>query len=282
MNVENPRFRPFETDLDEGTALKTLKSATDGADDGELFLERRRSEALLFDDGRVKTASYDASEGFGLRAVKGETAGYAHSTQLNEAALKRAAETARLAVGSGGGKLADAAPATNQKLYTDADPFGDAPFEGKVDLLGEIDAFARALDKRVVQVSVSMTASFQEIEILRPDGLRRGDARPLTRLNISIIVEENGRRETGSPPRTPPQASWTWCSARDGPASSSMKRLATALRATSTARKPAHSQASWANGSPQKESLSSTTAQFPTAAARSPSTTKAWPPNATR
>ncbi len=198
MNVENPRFRPFETDLDEGKALKILQSATDGADDGELFLERRRSEALLFDDGRVKTASYDASEGFGLRAVKGETAGYAHSTQLSEAALKRAAETARLAVGSGGGKMADPAPATNQKLYTDADPFGDAPFEGKVDLLGEIDAFARALDKRVIQVSVSMTAQFQEIEILRPDGLRRGDARPLTRLNISIIVEENGRRETGS------------------------------------------------------------------------------------
>jgi len=197
MNAENPRFRPFETDLDEAASLKILQSATNGADDGEIFLERRRSEALLFDDGRVKTASYDASEGFGLRAVKGETAGYAHSTQLTEAALKRAAETARLAVGSGGGTLADAAPATNQKLYTDADPFQDAPFEGKVDLLGEIDAYARALDKRVVQVSVSMTASFQEIEILRPDGLRRGDARPLTRLNISIIVEENGRRESG-------------------------------------------------------------------------------------
>ncbi len=197
MNAENSRFRPFDTDLDEAAALKILKSATNGADDGELFLERRRSEALLFDDGRVKTASYDASEGFGLRAVKGETAGYAHSTQLTEAALKRAAETARLAVGSGGGTLADAAPATNQRFYTDADPFADAPFEGKVDLLAEIDTFARALDKRVVQVSVSMTASFQEIEILRPDGLRRGDARPLTRLNISVIVEENGRRESG-------------------------------------------------------------------------------------
>ncbi len=197
MDTQNDRFRPFETDLDEANALKTLRAATDGADDGELFLERRRSEALLFDDGRVKTASYDASEGFGLRAVKGETAGYAHSTQLTEAALKRAAETARLAVGAGGGALADAAPPTNQKLYTDADPLTDAPFEGKVDLLGEIDAYARALDKRVVQVSVSMTASFQEIEILRPDGLRRGDARPLTRLNISVIVEDNGRRESG-------------------------------------------------------------------------------------
>lgn len=198
MSTPTARFQPFETDLDEVASLNILRAATDGADDGELFLERTRSEALLFDDGRVKTASYNAAEGFGLRAVKGETAGYAHSTQLTEAALKRAAETARLAVGAGGGTLADAPPATNQKLYTDADPFQDAPFEGKVDLLGEIDAFARALDKRVVQVSVSLTASMQEIEILRPDGLRRGDARPLTRLNISIIVDENGRRETGT------------------------------------------------------------------------------------
>ena len=85
-------FRPFDTDLDESAALRILRDATDGADDGELFLERRRSESLMFDDGRLKNASYDASEGFGLRAVRGETAGYGHSTDLSESALKRAAE----------------------------------------------------------------------------------------------------------------------------------------------------------------------------------------------
>jgi hypothetical protein len=94
-------FRPFETHLDEAAALKLLREATDGAEDGELFLERRRSEALVFDDGRVKNASYDAAEGFGLRAVKGDVAGYAHSTEISEAALRRASETARLAVGDG-------------------------------------------------------------------------------------------------------------------------------------------------------------------------------------
>ena len=175
-----------------------LRSTTEGADDGELFLERRRSEALVFDDGRVKTASYDASEGFGLRAVNGETAGYAHSTEISEASLKRAAETARLAVGDGGGTLADAPQATNARLYTDADPFGDRSFAAKIDLLGEIDAYLRGLDNRVVQATAMITASMQEIEILRPDGSRSADARPLTRINISAIVEENGRRETGS------------------------------------------------------------------------------------
>ncbi|MCA3439940.1 MAG: metalloprotease TldD, partial [Rhodobacter sp.] len=91
-------FRPFETRLDEAVALSVLRAATLGAEDGELFLERSRSESLVLDDGRIKTSSYDASEGFGLRAVKGEVAGYAHATEISESALRRAAETARLAV----------------------------------------------------------------------------------------------------------------------------------------------------------------------------------------
>ncbi len=190
-------FRPFETALDEGTALAVLRAATAGADDGELFLERRRSEAIVLDDGRIKTASYDASEGFGLRAVHGEVAGYAHSTEISERALRRAAETARLAVGDGGGTLADAPKGTNRKLYGDADPMADASFAGKIDLLKEIDAYARALDPRIVQVSATLSAGLQEVEILRPEGLRLADIRPMARLNVSVIVEQNGRREQG-------------------------------------------------------------------------------------
>ncbi|MGB8811847.1 MAG: metalloprotease TldD [Paracoccaceae bacterium] len=190
-------FRPFETHLDEAAALATLRAATLGADDGELFLERRRSEALVLDDGRVKTASYDASEGFGLRAVKGEVAGYAHSTEISESALKRAAQTARIAVGDGGGTLADAPKGTNARLYTDADPMLDASFAGKIDLLREIDAYTRALDPRIVQVSATISAGLQEVEILRPEGLHFRDVRPMARINISVIVDHNGRRESG-------------------------------------------------------------------------------------
>ena len=190
-------FRPFDNLLDEGQALARLRQAVAGAEDGELFLERRRSEALVLDDGRIKTASYDASEGFGLRAVKGEVAGYAHSTEISESALKRAVETARLAVGDGGGTLADAPKGTNAKLYTDADPMGDASFAGKIDVLKEIDAFTRGLDPRVVQVSATISAGLQEVEILRPEGLRFRDVRPMARLNISVIVEQAGRRESG-------------------------------------------------------------------------------------
>jgi TldD protein len=196
--AETAPFRPFETLLNEARALAMLRKAVAGADDGELFLERRRSEMLSFDDGRLKNASYDAGQGFGLRAVKGETAGYAHSTEITEHALKRAVDTARLAVGDGGGTLAEAPHATNQKLYGDTDPMADAEFPVKIETLCEIDAYARALDKRVIQVSAALAASIQEVVILRPEGHSVTDTRPMTRLNVSIIVEENGRRESGN------------------------------------------------------------------------------------
>ncbi|SHE87007.1 microcin-processing peptidase 2. Unknown type peptidase. MEROPS family U62 [Ruegeria intermedia] len=191
-------FRPFETVLPQDEALPVLRSATDGAEDGELFVERRKSESLVFDDGRLRSASYDASEGFGLRAVQGEVAGYAHSTDVSIPALKRAAETARLAVGDGGGTLAESPRATNKKLYTDEDPIESASFPVKIETLRQIDGFARDLDPRVVQVSAVIAASVQEVEILRPDGTLVRDVRPMTRVNVSVIVEQNGRRESGS------------------------------------------------------------------------------------
>jgi TldD protein len=191
-------FRPFETLIDRETALGQLRGAVDGADDGELFLERRRSEVVAYDDGRLRTASYDASEGFGLRAVRGEVAGYAHSTEITEGALSRASETARLAVGDGGGTLALPPEGTNLKLYGDMDPVEELAFATRVDLLKEIDAYLRAADKRVVQVTASLAASLQEVEILRPEGHSVTDVRPMVRLNISVIVEQDGRRESGS------------------------------------------------------------------------------------
>ncbi len=196
--TEPTQFRPFDSHIDLEAATRILADATRGAEDGELFLERRRSESLVFDDGRIRNASYDASEGFGLRAVNDETTGYAHSTEISEAALQRAAATAKLAVGDGGGTWADAPTPTNRTLYSDADPMKDAAFSVKIDTLREIDAFTRDLDPRVVQVSASMGASLQEVHILRPDGGLVSDTRPMTRLNVSVIVETNGRRESGS------------------------------------------------------------------------------------
>jgi TldD protein len=191
-------FRPFETRIDRAVALKLLRAAVAGAEDGELFLERRRSETIVFDDRRLRTASYDAAEGFGLRAVAGEVAAYAHATEISERAIARAAETARLAVGTGGHVMAAPPPGTNRRLYTDADPLADAGFAAKIDTLREIDAWVRAQDPRVVQVTATLAASHQEVTILRPEDLDLTDTRPMARLSVAVILEQDGRRESGN------------------------------------------------------------------------------------
>lgn len=192
-------FRPFEQHLDLAATQNHLARALAGAEDGELFLERRRAEVLSFDDGRLKTASYDAAEGFGLRAVAGEVSAYAHSTDISRAGLARAEETLQAALRAGGARpLAPPPPAKSRALYGEHDPLGEVAFPVKVDLLREIDAFLRDQDPRVVQVSATLAASVQELEILRPDGARFADHRPMTRLSIAVIAEKDGRRESGS------------------------------------------------------------------------------------
>lgn len=184
--------------VDPDRARAILGDAVAGADDGELFLERAESESLLFDDGRLKSAAYDAAEGFGLRVVAGETAGYAHANEISEAALKRAADAAALAKRGHAGRAAEGPRATNQKLYGEDDPLAAPGFGDKIALLQEIDAYARAADPRVVQVSAALAGERRAVEILRADGRLVRDVRPLVRVNVSVTVERDGRRESAS------------------------------------------------------------------------------------
>jgi TldD protein len=184
--------------VDPDRARDTLAEALTGADDGELFLERSESEFFLFDDGRLKSASYDSAEGFGLRVVAGETAGYAHASEISLPAIQRAGASAALAKRGYAGIAAEAPRPTNTKLYGEDDPLAAPAFSDKVALLQEIDAFARGRDPKVVQVSASMAGERRVVEILRADGRLLRDVRPLVRLNVSITVEKDGRRESGS------------------------------------------------------------------------------------
>ena len=179
-------------------ALSILQGALAGADDGELFLERAESESLVFDDGRLKSSAWDATEGFGLRVVAGETAGYAHANEITGPALRRAADSAALARSGHAGVSAEAPRATNQKLYAEVDPLASPAFSDKIALLAEIDAWARARDPRVVQVSATLVGERRQIEILRGDGRLMKDVRPLVRMNVSITVEKDGKRESAS------------------------------------------------------------------------------------
>jgi TldD protein len=184
--------------LDRDKVTRLVGEALNGVDDGELFLEYCQSESISFDDGRVRSASFDTAHGFGLRAVSDDATGYAHASELSDQAIRRAADAVQAVRGGRTGTLAEAPAPTNRSLYTDENPLGENPFEEKVKLLAEIDAYARKKDSRVKQVMASLSGEWQAVQILRPDGYRVADVRPLVRLNVSIVAAEGDRMETGS------------------------------------------------------------------------------------
>ena len=185
-------------DSDEAAVREVLAQTLSGADDGELFIEHSQSETLSFDNGRLKGGSFNTDQGFGLRAVAGEAVGYAHAGDLSLSALKRAADAVGAVTRGYSGTYAAAPQRTNKKLYGDENPIGEPSFEAKVSLLQEIDAYLRAKDPKVRQVTASIAASWQVVDILRADGERMHDIRPMTRLNISVVVGEGDRQESGS------------------------------------------------------------------------------------
>jgi len=192
----DPRKFLYRDALSPEAALRLTADALKSCDDGELYLQYTASESFGFDDGRLKTADFNTQAGFGLRGVSGETTAFAQANDISEAAIRRAAET--MAVLDPAKGVRPAPPQrTNARLYTDSDPLSLIPFAKKVALCQQIDAAARARDPRVAQVSVMLAASWSVIEIVRPDGFVAHDVRPLVRLNVQIVAEQNGRRETG-------------------------------------------------------------------------------------
>jgi TldD protein len=185
-------------DVSKEDVTSFVSGALRQADDGELFLEHRQSESLMFDNGRLKTASYNEDRGFGLRAVAGEAVGYAHSGEMSLAALKRAGDAVGAVQTGYSGSYAAAPSGTNLKLYGDVNPLEGPGFEEKVKLLQEIDAYLRAKDPKVQQVTVSLSANYQQVEILRADGHFVRDVRPLVRLNVSVVAGDGVKQETGS------------------------------------------------------------------------------------
>ena len=185
-------------DADEAKMRSLVAEALSGADDGELYIEHAQAESLMFDNGRLKGGSFNTEQGFGLRAVAGEAVGYAHAGDLSVSALKRAADAVGAVTRGYSGSYAAAPQGTNRKLYTDENPIGSPTFEEKVKVLTDIDAYLRGKNDKVRQVTASVAASWQVVDILRADGHRVHDIRPMTRINISVMVGEGDRQESGS------------------------------------------------------------------------------------
>ena len=184
--------------MDEGRVERIVGEALHGCDDGELYMEFRQSESLVFDDGRLRNANFDTTQGFGLRAVADEQTGYAHAAELSEAAIGRAANAVKAVRTGHAGTMSEDPAGTNRTLYPDDNPLNQVPFAEKVKLLEEIDRYARSKDSRIRQVSASLAGEWQAIEIMRADGRRVRDVRPLVRLNISVVAGDGDKQDSGS------------------------------------------------------------------------------------
>ncbi len=185
-------------DISEDRLCRVVADMIDGADDGELYLEYREGESLMFDNGRLKAANFNTDKGFGLRVVAGEATGYAHSSELSKAALLRASDAVSAVKDGYSGTLAEPPARTNRYLYGEENPINSPGFEAKAKLLQEIDAWLRAKDQKVRQVTASLASSWQCVEILRGDGQIVRDIRPLVRMNVSVVVGDGDRQENGS------------------------------------------------------------------------------------
>ena len=166
-------------------------------DDGELFVEKTVSENLLFDDNKLKNASFDEDKGFGLRVIKNDSVGFAHSSELTEDSLNKAVEAVKTL--ENGKKLkTDPPKKTNRNLYSNQNPLNTIEFKSKVSLLKKINEYARSKDQKVKQVSITLAGNYQNIEVTKGDGLFYSDSRPLVRLNVNVSVEGKSGVENGS------------------------------------------------------------------------------------
>ncbi len=191
-------FNPNTTQLDRDQTEKSVQHTLSPMDDGELFLEYRESEMISIDDGTIRNATTDITSGFGLRSVLNTQTGFSFSNELSDKALKRASETVSQLQSDQQVVFSNKPILTNHHLYPPENPLYQGKFSDRAHLLHEIDTYARARDPHVVQVSASLSAEWQAIQIIRADQFKVADIRPLVRLNIAIITEKNGRREVGS------------------------------------------------------------------------------------
>ena len=184
-----------EDDLHRALAC-LLGHAVDG---GDLYFQLRRAESWALEDGQVKNASHAIQQGVGVRAVSGEKTGFAYSDEIVLPALLEAATAARaIACHGGDGQLQVWRSAQRLVLYEPLDPLETLSAEAKVQLLERLDAEARRQDPRVTQVMVSLAATQDTMLVAGSDGALAGDVRPLVRLNVTVIVEQGGRREQGN------------------------------------------------------------------------------------
>lgn len=193
-------FQPSGIDESHGRkALSAMMSA--GVDDADLYFQYSRSESWHLEEGIVKSGAFSIDQGVGVRAVHGEKTALAYTDDIREHTLMDAAKAVREIAGQHQQRRVSVGKRKVQQphhLYAPTDPLATLDSQAKVDLLGRVEKLAKARDPRVVQVMASLACEYESVLMMRADGLISADVRPLSRLSVMVIAEQNGRRETGS------------------------------------------------------------------------------------
>ena len=187
-----------DTDLTREQAEQLVSETLKNCDDGELFFESSKSESFILDDQKIKNTSYDTSIGYGLRAVTEDVTAFAHSNEISKTSLSDSSKKILSSLKNKNGKLDSAPTRSNSKMYSDINPIEAKPFNEKVSILKNVDEYLRKKGSIVKQVTASISGEYQEIEIIKSGSQNFQDIRPLIRFNVSVMVEKNGRKETGS------------------------------------------------------------------------------------
>jgi TldD protein len=186
-----------KTDLTRKDAENIISETLNKCDDGELYLEDSKSENILLDDNKIKSSSYSSDLGFGLRAISGEIVAYSHSNEISKDSLNHSSKNLQSTLKSSKGTYNHEIPKTNKNFYNDINPIEEKDLNSKLEVLNKVNNYLRSKDSNVKQVTSSFSGEQKSIEIIRLGGQSITDVRPLVRFNVSVMLEKNGRKETG-------------------------------------------------------------------------------------
>ena len=184
------------SELDVSSANSIVSETLNKCDDGELYLEDSKSEAIVLDDNKIKSSSYNSNLGYGLRAVTGDVVAYSHSSDLTKKSLNESSKNLKSTLSSSNGTYNFEIKKTNKKYYTEQDPIEAKNFKSKIEILNQVNEYVRKKDNSVKQVTATLLGEHKSIEIIRNGGEILTDERPLVRFNVSVMLEKNGRKET--------------------------------------------------------------------------------------
>ena len=186
-----------KTDLTRKDAENIISETLNRCDDGELYLEDSKSESILLDDNKIKSSSYSSDLGFGFRAISGEIVAYSHSNEISKNSLNQSSKNLQSTLKSSKGTYNHEIPKTNKNFYNDINPIEEKNLNSKLEVLNKVNDYLRSKDSNVKQVTSSFSGEQKSIEIIRLGGQSITDVRPLVRFNVSVMLEKNGRKETG-------------------------------------------------------------------------------------